>query len=295
MTRLRGGACPALSPPSGQTPQTPVRVRKEPGLPAPPARGPAGPHSPAQRTPRSPCPQRRCHQKDKFPRVADLQKMISFLKIFSTWPLVPNDRKSHAVGSLRMNLQRPQSQPTSPPRGEGPRPFLVNTGGRGTAWQRDLRLGPSCPLCKSGWSSRRAPGILELIAHLQLVAATCNPRTPHQAGVTPRPLQKANTAHPLRPRRAPSPSLEGKRNTPCAASGPKARKRRTLTSGRQARRRSLENPFVHRCIRSSIRQIFAQRRAQCPPGSSSRRPQRCRGTWRVRGRGRVAWEMTRGA
>lgn len=168
-------------------------------------------------------------------------------------------------------------------------------GGRATAWQRDLRLGPSCPLCKSGWSSRRAPGILELIAHLQLVAATCNPRTPHQAGVTPRPLQKANTAHPLRPRRAPSPSLEGKRNTPCAASGPKARKRRTLTSGRQARRRSLENPFVHRCIRSSIRQIFAQRRAQCPPGSSSRRPQRCRGTWCVRGRGRVAWEMTRGA
>lgn len=167
--------------------------------------------------------------------------------------------------------------------------------GGATAWQRDLRLGPSCPLCKSGWSSRRAPGILELIAHLQLVAATCNPRTPHQAGVTPRPLQKANTAHPLRPRRAPSPSLEGKRNTPCAASGPKARKRRTLTSGRQARRRSLENPFVHRCIRSSIRQIFAQRRAQCPPGSSSRRPQRCRGTWRVRGRGRVAWEMTRGA
>lgn len=140
MTRLRGGACPALSPPSGQTPQTPVRVRKEPGLPAPPARGPAGPHSPAQRTPRSPCPQRRCHQKDKFPRVADLQKMISFLKIFSTWPLVPNDRKSHAVGGLQMNLQRPQSQPTSPPRGEGPRPFLVNTGGgaqhgRGTsAW-----------------------------------------------------------------------------------------------------------------------------------------------------------------
>lgn len=49
--------------------------------------------------------------------------------MFSTWPLVPSNRKSHAIGGLQMNLQRPQSQLTSQPRVEVLRPFLVNIGG----------------------------------------------------------------------------------------------------------------------------------------------------------------------
>lgn len=49
-----------------------------------------------------------------------------------------------------------------------------------------------------------------------LVTATCSPRTHHQAGVMPCPLQETNTAHlpcDQRHARLPSPALQHKRST----------------------------------------------------------------------------------
>lgn len=124
------GGLPGTAPPAWQTPQTSVRVRREARAPrASSPQPPPRPHSPARRTPRPPCLQEAAPPKRRVSQGHRCTNNDQFLKTFSTWPLVPRNRKSQAVGGLRMNLQRPQSQLTSRPQVELLRPFLVNIGG----------------------------------------------------------------------------------------------------------------------------------------------------------------------